>query len=97
MNAACGGCCIHASSLLEKNGLTYKLPSKMFRLHVVHSSKIYVGISGRLNEVYTRELSCEEPIEKLYYSATYSPICVYCAEEVESVAKDHSVKLVTNQ
>ena len=47
-----------------------------------------LGLSGRLIEVYTRELSCEEPIEKLYYSAKYSPICIYCAEDVESVPKD---------
>ena len=45
-------------------------------------------LPGRLDNVYTRELSCGEPIEKLYYSAKYSPICVYCACEVELVPKD---------
>ena len=45
-------------------------------------------LPGRLNEVYTRIMSCEQPIEKLYYSAKYSPICVYCAEDVESVPTD---------
>lgn len=45
-------------------------------------------LPGQLNEEYMRELSCEEPIEKLYYSAKYSPICIYCAEDVESVPKD---------
>jgi len=43
---------------------------------------------GRLNEVYTRKILCEQPIEKLYYSAKYSPICVYCAADVESVPKE---------
>ena len=33
-------------------------------------------------EVYVRNISCYEPIEKLYYSAGYDPICIYCAEEV---------------
>ena len=26
-------------------------------------------LPGRLNKVYTRKISCEQPIEKLYYSA----------------------------
>ena len=42
-------------------------------------------LPGRLNEVYTRELSCGEPIEKLYYTAKYSPICIYCADDVDSI------------
>ena len=45
-------------------------------------------LPGRLDNVYARELSCGEPIEKLYYSAKYSPICVYCACDMESVPKD---------
>ena len=45
-------------------------------------------LSGRLNEVFTRELSCEDPKEKLYYSAKYTPICIYCVEDVEFVPKD---------
>jgi len=31
--------------------------------------------------VYIREHSCFDPIEILYYSAGYAPICIYCAEE----------------
>lgn len=45
-------------------------------------------LPGRLSKVYTRELSCGEPIEKLYYTAKYTPICIYCADDVESVPKD---------
>ena len=45
-------------------------------------------LPGRLSEVYTRELSCGEPIEKLYYTAKCTPICIYCADDVESVPKD---------
>ncbi|XP_065906831.1 uncharacterized protein [Dysidea avara] len=35
------------------------------------------------SEVYVRNINCYDPIEKLYYSAGYTPICIYCAEEVE--------------
>ena len=45
-------------------------------------------LPGHLNEVCTRELSCGEPIEKLYYTAKYSPICIYCADDVDSVPND---------
>ena len=45
-------------------------------------------LPGRLNDVYTRIISCEQLIEKLYYSAKYSPICVYCAQDVESIPED---------
>ncbi len=41
-------------------------------------------LPGRLNDVYTRQIHCEEPIEKLYYSAKYAitilcPKCGRCA------------------
>ena len=41
-------------------------------------------LPGRLVNVYSRDLACFEPIEKLYYTAKYDPICVYCAEPAES-------------
>ena len=28
-----------------------------------------------------RQLQCEEPVEKLYYSMGYEPICIYCSSE----------------
>ena len=38
-------------------------------------------LPGRLNEVYTRTISCEEPIEKLYYLEKYADtyMCVLCS------------------
>ena len=39
--------------------------------------------TGKLNEVYVRDVTCGDPIEKLYYTAKYSPICMYCAIPVE--------------
>ena len=40
-------------------------------------------LPGHLSEVYARQLSCGEPIEKLYYTAKYSHICIYCADTVD--------------
>lgn len=37
-----------------------------------------LGLNGSLNEVYVQETTCNELIEKLYYSAKYDPICIYC-------------------
>ena len=39
-----------------------------------------LDLPERLRGVYSRELSCEEPIEKLYYGAKYKPIymCLLC-------------------
>ena len=36
-------------------------------------------LAGKLAEVYVKDISCEDPIERLYYTAKYPPICVYCA------------------
>ena len=32
--------------------------------------------------VFVRQMSCEDPIEKLYYSAKFTDICVYCSAPV---------------
>ena len=32
--------------------------------------------------IFVHQMSCEEPVEKLYYSAKFQDICVYCAGEV---------------
>ena len=45
-------------------------------------------LPGRLKDVYVRDISCEDSIEKLYYSAKYDPICVYCAASINSVPSD---------
>ena len=44
---------------------------------------------GTLAEVYARNIRCNDPIEKLYYSVgTYPPVCIYCACESRLVRKD---------
>ena len=52
-------------------------------------------LPGRLSEVYTRELSCGEPTEKLYYTAKYSPICVH--SQFRSTSTVSAVLTYTNQ
>ena len=49
-------------------------------------------LPGWLNEAYTRKILCEQPIEKLYYSAKYSPICVHCAAEKYPQCEDYAHK-----
>lgn len=34
--------------------------------------------------VFVRTLNCEDPIEILYYTAKYEPICIYCAQSMDS-------------
>jgi hypothetical protein len=37
--------------------------------------------SDLVDEVFIRDLNCSDPIELLYYSAKYDPICIYCAKD----------------
>ena len=39
-----------------------------------------------LNKVYVRDVCCSGHIEKLYDSAGYEPICIYCACEMDGDA-----------
>ena len=41
-----------------------------------------------LDEVYVRDVTCADHIEKLYFSAGYEPICIYCAGAVDEVNSD---------
>ena len=48
---------------------------------------------GKMADVYVRDIVCGEPVEKLYYSAKYPPICVYCATLVDpNTESDHYPK-----
>ena len=46
------------------------------------SSLEELDLPAPLKEVYVRNVNCADPIEKLYYSAGYDPICIYCATDV---------------
>ena len=45
---------------------------------------------GDIVNVYTRPLNCYEPFEKVYYSAGYNPICVYCGDDCASVSQSQN-------
>ena len=47
-----------------------------------------------LNEVYVRDVTCADHIEKLYFSAGYQPICIYCAGAVDEMNTDFSLSAV---
>ena len=47
-----------------------------------------LNLPGKLAHVYVRDMSCGDPIEKLYYTAKYPPICIYCATSVEPNPED---------
>ena len=50
----------------------------------------YLDLPGRLVKVNVRDMSFGEPIEKLYYSVKYPPICIYCAIPVDmNPGEDH--------
>ena len=38
-------------------------------------------LSDSLSEVCVRDLQCYDPLEKLYYSMNYEPICIHCCSE----------------
>ena len=57
-----------------------------------------VGLNGKLGEVYSRDLRCYVPIENLYYSSGYTPICIYCAADNAQgkMGAIHSVRIAYN-
>ena len=43
-------------------------------------------LPGKLANVYVRDISCQEPIKRLYYTAKYPPICAYCAHSMSDTS-----------
>lgn len=43
-----------------------------------------------LDEVFVRDVTCSDHVEKLYYSLGHEPICVYCSEPIASEDTDQS-------
>ena len=43
---------------------------------------------------YVRDVTCADHIEKLYFSAGYESICIYCAGAVDEVNTDFSLSAV---
>ena len=49
-----------------------------------------LDLPGKLADVYVQDIVCGEPVEKLYYSAKYPPICLQCATPVDpNTESDH--------
>lgn len=84
MNAVCGGDFTADLSSLTRRKLTAALDDVSFSCGAQLQD---IELPGHLVEVY-RKIACEEPIERLYYSAKYAPVCVYCAADVDSVPKE---------
>lgn len=40
-----------------------------------------MDLPDELSDVHFRDLRCEDPVEKLYYSMGYEQICIYCSTE----------------
>ena len=40
-----------------------------------------LDLPEHLQNLSVRQLQCEDPVEKLYYSMGYEPICIYCSRE----------------
>lgn len=40
-----------------------------------------LDLPEHMQNLAVRQLQCEEPVEKLYYSMGYEPICIYCSSE----------------
>ena len=38
-----------------------------------------LDLPGRLKNVCVKDHRCNDPIEKLYYSCGFKPVCCYCA------------------
>ena len=49
-----------------------------------------LNLPALLDEAFVRSVNCFEPIEKLYYSAGYEPICIYCAGQVDATASTNN-------
>ena len=77
----------HKLTKKEQNHLQIAIKDVSF-VCATHLQDLEIPGPGRLNNVYTQKISCGEPIEKLYYTAKYLPICIYCASELSAVPKD---------
>ena len=53
------------------------------------ASTLDLDLSDELSHVHFRDLNCENPIEKLYYSMGYDPIYIYCASEDELESQEN--------
>ena len=48
-----------------------------------------LNLGEELKDIKVKDHSCEDSIEKLYYSASFEPICVYCAVDQSYSSQEH--------
>ena len=74
----CGDSFTHRKNFLILNAMLYRrfLMKRHFLVDLHSKILIYYLIIT----VFVHQLNCHEPIEPLYYSAKYEPICIYCAK-----------------
>ena len=49
---------------------------------------VELNLGNSFKEVDVRDHLCGDPVEKLYYSAGFEPICVYCARDQPFMCAD---------
>ena len=79
-NVICGGYCTLNKDCWHQKEKSLKKYLMIFLSLVGPAPLQDLEMEGKLADVYTRNISCREPVEKLYYVAKYPAICVYCAE-----------------
>ncbi len=84
MNVPCGGLLFYSKRKLkpeEKTQLQQVLDDMLFSCGA--QLQELDDIPATLKDiVFVREMSCGQPIEKLYHAARFDDICVYCTEVV---------------
>ena len=68
--------CSHKLNRQEIVTLTKCLDDVSYTCGVLFSD---LNLPGRLKAVFVKDHACVDPIEKLYYSCGFEPICCYCA------------------
>lgn len=87
MNVDSGGCCTVKESSNDKRENSWNENWTVWCTPVVLLSRTW-SFNPPLDEVYIRDITCADHIEKLYFSAGYEPICIYCACIVDEVDSD---------
>ena len=93
MSVDSGGCCNCKRKLKrqEREILERELDGLMY---TCGTSLQDLKLWPPLDEVYVQDVTCADHIEKLYFSAGYEPICIYCAGAVDKVNSDFSLTAV---
>ena len=76
--ACCAFCILRESCLNARQNLVTILDEYTFTCGATLSD---LELSDSLSDVCVRDLQCYDPLEKLYFSMNYNPICIHCCSE----------------